>query len=317
MWTRSELKQKGQNAFLRNYWWCVLAALILMLIASRGSSSGGSANQNNNQNTAYQYNYVTDEDGNILSEFDIDEFMEDGELSGEIFDNTVIDNTVTDGLLSSILNNNIPSGISALFNGIMGIASAAAVTVFALLAILVGIALSVLIFNPIQVGGRKFFINNSRAASKNSPEKTKASELLYAFKDGNYGTIVTTMFAKSLFEVLWTLCLIIPGIVKAYEYRMIPYLLADRPDMDRREVFETSRSMMDGHKMDAFILDLSFIGWKILSAFTLNLSGIFFSNPYQEATNAELYLRLLNEGRDDYIGYDNTYTAGPEDQKFW
>lgn len=317
MWTRSELKERGKNAFLRNYWWCVLAALILMLIAGRGSSSRGSDNQNHNQNTAYQYNYVTDEDGNILSEFDIDEFMEDGELPDEIFDDTVIGNTVTDGFLSSILNNNIPSGISSLFNGIMGITSMAFFTVFALLAILAGIALSILVFNPLQVGGRKFFISNSRAASENNPEKTKVSEFLYAFREGNYGTIVTTMFAKSLFEALWTLCLIIPGIVKAYEYRMIPYLLADHPDMDRRDAFETSRAMMDGHKMDAFILDLSFIGWKILSAFTLNLSGIFFSNPYQEATNAELYLRLLNGERNDYIGYDNTYTAGPEDQKFW
>ena len=50
MWTRSELKERGKNAFLRNYWWCVLAALILMLIAGRGGSSGGSDNQNHNQN---------------------------------------------------------------------------------------------------------------------------------------------------------------------------------------------------------------------------------------------------------------------------
>ena len=101
--------------------------------------------------------------------------------------------------------------------------------------------------------------------------------------------IVLTMFLKNLFTTLWTLLLVVPGIVKHYEYLMIPYILAENPGMDRKEAFKISKRMMDGQKMDTFILDLSFIGWAFLSAITCGIVGIFYANPYREATFAELY----------------------------
>ena len=64
-----------------------------------------------------------------------------------------------------------------------------------------------------------------------------------------------------LYTFLWSLLLLIPGIVKAYEYRMVPYLLADYPELSTEEAFRISREMMNGEKMNTFILDLSFIGW--------------------------------------------------------
>jgi uncharacterized membrane protein len=107
--------------------------------------------------------------------------------------------------------------------------------------------------------------------------------------------MVLTQFLKSLYTLLWTLLLIIPGIVKHYEYRMIPYLLADFPEMSKDDAFRISKEMMNGNKMNAFILDLSFIGWHILSAVTLGIVGIFYVNPYVNATNAELYLTLKKQ----------------------
>lgn len=68
---------------------------------------------------------------------------------------------------------------------------------------------------------------------------------------------------------------IIPGVVKSYEYKMIPYLLAEYPDMSTKEVFAKSREMMDGQKMDTFILDISFIPWSVLSAITAGIVGLF------------------------------------------
>ncbi len=69
-------------------------------------------------------------------------------------------------------------------------------------------------------------------------------------------------FGRDLYTVLWTLCLIIPGIVKSYEYKMIPYILAENPRILRKRAFEISKNMMDGEKWNAFVIDLSFIGWK-------------------------------------------------------
>ena len=97
------------------------------------------------------------------------------------------------------------------------------------------------------------------------------------------------MFFRDLYTVLWTLLLIIPGIVKSYEYQMIPYLLAENPQMTKEQAFAESKRMMTGQKWRAFVLDLSFIGWNILSALTLGILGIFYVQPYMDATHAALY----------------------------
>ena len=70
---------------------------------------------------------------------------------------------------------------------------------------------------------------------------------------------------------------------------MVPYILAENPGMNHKDAFAISKKMMDGRKMDAFILDLSFIGWHILAIFTLGILEIFYVNPYIQATKAELY----------------------------
>ena len=70
-----------------------------------------------------------------------------------------------------------------------------------------------------------------------------------AFRSGHYVNIVLTMFLRELFTSLWTLLLVIPGIVKHYEYLMIPYILAENPGMDRKEAFQISKRMMDGQTL--------------------------------------------------------------------
>lgn len=95
-----------------------------------------------------------------------------------------------------------------------------------------------------------------------------------------------------LYIFLWSLLFIIPGIVKAYQYRMVPYILADRPELDQKEVFALSKQMMDGEKWNAFVLDLSFLGWHILGIITAGILEIFYIAPYVNLTNAQLYLTL-------------------------
>ena len=97
---------------------------------------------------------------------------------------------------------------------------------------------------------------------------------------------------------LWSLLCVVPGIVKAYSYRMVPYIIAESPDMDQREAFRLSRSMMDGNKWRVFVYDLSFIGWEILNAFTFGFLGLFYVNPYKATADAELYAQI----RDEFLG---------------
>ena len=100
------------------------------------------------------------------------------------------------------------------------------------------------------------------------------------------------MFLMNLFIWLWSLLFVIPGIYKAYQYRMVPYLLAENPEMDYNRALSLSASMMEGEKMNAFVLDLSFFGWYLLSVFTCGILAIVYVAPYQYHTNAGLYIAL-------------------------
>ena len=91
---------------------------------------------------------------------------------------------------------------------------------------------------------------------------------------------------------------VIPGIVKGYEYRMIPYLLAEHPEMSTKDAFARSKEMMSGNKWKAFVLDLSFLGWKLLSLLTCGILSVFYVTPYEHATNAALYDALKD--KDEY-----------------
>lgn len=163
----------------------------------------------------------------------------------------------------------------------------------AVIAVLAGIAFAVLVGNVFEVGGCSFFI-------KNRSQRAEVGNILEGFKSGHYGNVVFTMFLKGLYIFLWSLLLVIPGIIKSYEYLMVPYILAENPAMDQKEAFAISKRMMDGQKWKAFVLELSFLGWELLTVFTCGLLGIFYVSPYRRATYAELYLynkiQAYNEG---------------------
>ena len=95
-------------------------------------------------------------------------------------------------------------------------------------------------------------------------------------------------FLRGLYIFLWSLLLIIPGIVKAYAYAMTPFIMAENPDMTANDAITASKELMDGHKGELFILGLTFIGWDILAALTLNI-GHLALNPYKNAAYAAFY----------------------------
>ncbi len=88
-------------------------------------------------------------------------------------------------------------------------------------------------------------------------------------------------------EIQWRL----PGIYKSYQYFMVPYILSDNPHIPGYRARTISRMMTDGEKLNIFLLDLSFLGWYLLGTLCLGV-GVFFVNPYYEATKAELYIYL-------------------------
>ena len=87
---------------------------------------------------------------------------------------------------------------------------------------------------------------------------------------------------------------IVPGIIKSFEYAIIPYILADDPEISSKDVFKKAKQMMKGNKWRLFKLDFSFIGWYLLCVLTLGI-GTFFLLPYVNAAMAEFYKELKNK----------------------
>ena len=154
---------------------------------------------------------------------------------------------------------------------------------------LIGWAFACFVSNVIWVGKCRYF-----TMSTMEQRNVGIEELFGGFKRGCYLNVVKVQFFRGLFEWLWSLCFIIPGVIKHYEYYMVPYLVAEYPQMDRKEIFRLSKVMMDGNKFDTWVLEISFIGWDILGALACCIGG-FFVRPYKEATYAELYLKLREE----------------------
>ena len=266
MWTRKELKEKAKVVLKQSYWKLVLVSLILTLVT--GGLGAGSSIKNNTSTSEQSYNYSYSNDMSEMQD-DINEMHDDMHELKENAD-----------MLSDVTGNSKNSPVSIVFMTTVLIG----VLIVMLIVMAISLSVSIFIFNPFIVGIRRFF-------SKEMNESTKVKEIAFAF-DHSYKNIIKTMFFKDLYTFLWTLLFIIPGIVKAYEYRMIPYILGENPDMSKEEAFARSKEMMNGQKWNAFVLDLAFIGWNILSVFTFFMLTIFYVAPYKNLTDGELYNTL-------------------------
>ena len=279
MWTRKDLKERAKSAFKLNYWRCVLVALVLTVFAG-GSSGGGSSGVSSlsnrltkkNQSNSVEYSDSTDATNNELYEA-----LQSDQGNDEFFHfNSSLDMS--------------PEEKAAMITSFIVI-----FTIVFLVIMAVVILLDVYIFNPLELGCDRFFL-------KNLDGPGNVANVCFAFDNG-YKNIIRIMFFRDLYTVLWTLLFIIPGIIKSYEYKMIPYLLSENPNMTKEEAFAVSKQMMDGNKWKAFVLDLSFLGWYILSAFTCGILSIFYVAPYVFSTYAALYQTLR---------YGNVSTTGNE-----
>ena len=257
MWSRATLKANAKVAFKRNYWKCVLVALILGITA--GTGGAGNTGSTISQNT----------DNIIHEDFTTDDY----DYSEEYYE----ENTITESF-----GDIFASGVSGIVATI-GI-------VLLLIFVIIALVLSIFVFGPLEVGCRNYFKTNAY-------EQADLNTLTIGFKKNNYMKMVGTIFFRNLYIALWSLLLIIPGIIKSYEYRMVPYVLADCPDIPRQEAFRISKEMMYGNKMNTFILDFSFIGWSLLTIITCGIAGIFYVSPYVAATDAELFIAI----REDYF----------------
>lgn len=282
MWTRAELKDRARECLRKYYWAAFVVSLIASLVSGFGGGNGGGISYRTENAGAA---------GNSGYEFNIP--------SGNLTENLPNSLGVSSGFLENVsVGSTLHMG--RLFWGLL----AGAVIVLIILALVVGIFVA----PAIEVGRSRFYME-----SRLMGQSAGVGKILWGFTH-SYLNIVWTMFLRGLFIGLGTILCVIPGIYLSYCYYMVPFILAENPDMKPMEAMRLSKSMMEGHKFDTFILELSFFGWLLLGA-CLCFVGTFFVLPYYDATFAELYtvLRQPYSGSLNGFGYPDVVPAGSYD----
>jgi len=146
----------------------------------------------------------------------------------------------------------------------------------------------IFVFSPLNIGFTYAFnclyLEGDNAVTGNT----------FRFGFRRWGRSVWGMFLVGFFTSLWSLLLIVPGIIKFYAYAMTPYILIDNPELSANQAINLSCKMMKGHKFDLFFLQLSFIGWGVLSVLTGGI-GLLWLMPYMMSTQAAFYQDIKKE----------------------
>lgn len=138
--------------------------------------------------------------------------------------------------------------------------------------------------NPLKVGIANYCLN---AVDGNAP----LQDINVGFKP-KYLANVWALLLRDIVVSLWGVLLVVPGIVMGLAYSQVEYIMAENPGMSPKEAMAKSRAMMQGYKWKLFVLDLSFLGWDILSAFTFGILNVFYVAPYKMLTKAALYQEI-------------------------
>ena len=211
MWSRKELKEKGKMALNRNYWKTVLVSVLISLMFSTGIIGGiynfgswgtkaGMVKPNNSVTVTFDESSL-DDSVDAITNLDEDASLDEIQAALDDTINSISEGLDTDGTTIAVI---------AVFLVVFFI-------IF-LIALAIAMLIDAFVVYPFSVGMNRFFLVNLN-------DKAEVKEIGYGY-DHNYKNNVKTMFLRGLYIFFWSLLLVIPGVVKSYEYRMIPYLLA-------------------------------------------------------------------------------------------
>ena len=290
MFNRFNLKKRGKKAFYRNWKSCIIICFIYAILVGGTVitiSKPMNFNYSHNIKNMNINNIEADTNSDIVNEF-INSLKENKTENPKFLEGA------TRGVLGSLANNVSKSG-SFLF-GILNAINQALFNdrIWASVIIIVGALISlfywIFISKVLEVGQARFFLENTKFT------KTKANKLILPYRLQKTTHFAYTMFLKNLYTILWGLT-IIGGFIKYYSYYLVPYILAENPNMKPKDVIKLSKDMMNGYKWEVFKLDLSFIGYYFLGLITFNISNLVFATPYINATKAECYMFIRDRSK--------------------
>ena len=169
----------------------------------------------------------------------------------------------------------LPEQYEEILVGVLGI-SLAFLTVIAVVISVVGLILG----GVMEIGKARYHLNLIDGAA------ARFEDLFTAFPQ--FLSALVMNLVRQVLVALGTLLLVIPGVMLVFSYAAAPYIMAQDPECEGLEALRRSRELMKGNRMELFLLDLSFIGWDLLSLFTLGIGSLFL-NPYKEAARASFF----------------------------
>lgn len=314
------LKKKAKQNVKRHYFRNILVAFIASILISGGytytTNNILTLNNQNTIKTIINSRNVKKTHAEVIKEI----FIKPKE--NKIKENKLA-NKYTRGVIAVVINEATINGsyvfgvINAiniyLFNNKL---STLILQIFYLIIILLFL---IFIENVIVVGKNRYFLEQSRY------NKTKSDKLLFPYKIRKTKHIAYILFTKYVYSFLWNLT-IIGGFIKHYEYLLIPYILAENPNINKKDAFKLSKDLMQNEKWEVFKIDISLLGWKILEILTFNLSNLFYYNAYKESLYAEIYLKIRKDKieevenkellNDKYLNIDDVVDESYPDSKF-
>ena len=289
MWSRKQLKQQGKQA-LRKNWWRIIGISLMLSFLAGGMRISFRIDDAASRLTGGGIGIPTN--AQILNEWYLSVERNSDTQTGQVLAFMGEHYTPKKGILAGIYNH-MTKERSAFFGFLNAMNDFLFKDKIAEgFVILIGVVLLLLflimVSNILTVGQCRFLLENRTYG------QVKMGRLAFVWRVRRWKHVAFIMLEKSVRLLLWDIT-IIGGMIKRYSYRMVPYIVAENPDIPHREAFLLSRQMMKGNKMRAFILDVSFLGWHILNVFTFDILRHVFITPYTETTSAELYVALRQE----------------------
>ena len=289
MWNRKNLKKNGKKNLKKNYWRILGISLLVAFIAS------GMKVTHQVDNAAMYFvggRFDLPSNAQIVNDWYFSIRESDAPQNNQVLEFLGEHYTPKKGALAHIYNR-MTEEKSALYGFINAMndfifKDKATEGMIILAGVFLMILFLALVSNVLAVGQCRFLLENR------TYRQSKMGRLAFPWRVKRWKANAFTMFERSFLIFLWDLT-IIGGIIKRYSYKMIPYILAENPDIGHKEAFALSKRMMKGNKMRGFLLDFSFLGWRILSAFTLGILGYVWIKPYTETVWAEVYAALRQE----------------------
>lgn len=267
---RKILKREAKKNLWRNYFKTILVIFIIGVIVNGGYRytfvvSNAANNISNSSNSNFQ---IVNNLVNKLSKFSIG--SNTNGVIGPLFNSITESNSIVIGSLNAVNLFLFNKKINVIFISLFGI--------------VIFILLKIFIQDVFKIGYKRYFLEQRRY-------QTNIKKILFPFKVRKNINIGIILLFKNIYNFFWSIT-IIGGIVKHYEYFMIPYVLAENPTLKRKEAFKLSKELMYNEKWNFFKLDLSFIFWNILNIITFGLLDIFFLRGYKECVYAETYMNI-------------------------